>query len=153
MATRKVKDAKDLETGELVYLKGHAKATYMSDGKTVEDAINDVASESQAGSAAYPVVKVDNSDGATLVLKPNTYYIIESYGDIIDIALDTKIEGIVNEYVFEFDTDRSIPSLIVPGGLVWFNNSELGKNLRCQISIVNNVAIFVAVSNMFIGDV
>lgn len=40
MATRKVKDAKDLDTGELVYIKGHAKATYMSDGRTVEDAIN-----------------------------------------------------------------------------------------------------------------
>ena len=40
MATRKIKDAKDLSTNELIYFKGHAKATYMSDGRTVEDAIN-----------------------------------------------------------------------------------------------------------------
>lgn len=39
MTTRKVKDAKDLSTDELIYFKGHAKATYMSDGTTVEDAI------------------------------------------------------------------------------------------------------------------
>lgn len=39
MATRKIKDAKDLSTNELIYFKGHAKATFMSDGKTVEDAI------------------------------------------------------------------------------------------------------------------
>lgn len=39
---RKVKDAKDLETNELIYLKGHAGATYMSDGSTVEDAINGI---------------------------------------------------------------------------------------------------------------
>lgn len=32
MATRKIKDAKDLSTNELIYFKGHAKATYMSDG-------------------------------------------------------------------------------------------------------------------------
>ena len=44
MATRKVKDAKDLATNELIYFKGHAKATYMSDGRTVEDAINDTPS-------------------------------------------------------------------------------------------------------------
>lgn len=44
MATRKVKDAKDLTTNELIYFKGHAKATYMSDGRTVEDAINDMPS-------------------------------------------------------------------------------------------------------------
>ena len=42
MATRKIKDAKDLSTNELIYFKGHAKATYMSDGTTVEDAINNI---------------------------------------------------------------------------------------------------------------
>lgn len=42
MATRKIKDAKDLTTNELIYFKGHAKATYMSNGKTVEDAINQI---------------------------------------------------------------------------------------------------------------
>lgn len=39
---RKVKNAKDLSTNELIYFKGHAKATYMSDGTTVEDAINNI---------------------------------------------------------------------------------------------------------------
>ena len=42
MATRKVKDLKDLDTGELIYAKGHAKATYMSNGQSVEDAINNI---------------------------------------------------------------------------------------------------------------
>lgn len=37
---RKIKDAKDLSTNELIYFKGHAKATYMSDGRTVEESIN-----------------------------------------------------------------------------------------------------------------
>lgn len=40
MSTRKVKDAKDLSTNELIYFKSHAKATYMSDGTTVEDTVN-----------------------------------------------------------------------------------------------------------------
>ena len=39
MSTRKIKDAKDLSTNELIYFKGHAQATYMSDGTTVEEAI------------------------------------------------------------------------------------------------------------------
>lgn len=39
MSTRKIKDAKDLESNELIYFKGHAKATYMSNGATVEDAL------------------------------------------------------------------------------------------------------------------
>lgn len=43
MSTRKVKEAKDLESNELIYFKGHAKATYMSDGTTVEETINNIA--------------------------------------------------------------------------------------------------------------
>lgn len=39
MATRKIKDAKDLNTGELIYFKGHARATFLSDGRNMEEAI------------------------------------------------------------------------------------------------------------------
>lgn len=42
MNTRKIKDAKDFSTSEKIYFRGHAKATYMSDGSTVEDAINNI---------------------------------------------------------------------------------------------------------------
>ena len=42
MSTRKIKDAKDLRDGFLIYFRGHAKATYMSDGSTVEDVINKI---------------------------------------------------------------------------------------------------------------
>ena len=42
MSIRKIKDAIDLATNEAVFFKGHAKATYMSDGSTVEDAINNI---------------------------------------------------------------------------------------------------------------
>lgn len=42
MSTRNIKDAKDLSTNELIYFKGHAQATFMSDGRTVEEALNDI---------------------------------------------------------------------------------------------------------------
>ena len=45
MATRQVKDAKDLSTNELIYFKGHAQATFMSDGRTVENMVEEVVSE------------------------------------------------------------------------------------------------------------
>lgn len=40
--SRKVMDAKDLNTGEAVYFASHAQATYMSDGSTVENAISNI---------------------------------------------------------------------------------------------------------------
>ena len=39
---RKVKDAVDLTTNEKIYFKGHAKATYLSDGRNVEEALGEV---------------------------------------------------------------------------------------------------------------
>ena len=44
MTMRKIKNAVNNTTGELIYFKGHAQATYMSDGRTVEDAVNSIGS-------------------------------------------------------------------------------------------------------------
>ena len=59
--TRKIKEAKDLSSGELIYFNGHAKATYMSDGSTVEDSINQLKNNSGSGDIAIPqIVYVPN---------------------------------------------------------------------------------------------
>lgn len=50
MGTRPVKDARDLETNEKIYFIGHAKATYMSSGKSVEEAINNIIINGGGGS-------------------------------------------------------------------------------------------------------
>lgn len=62
MATRIIKDAKDLSTGELIYFKGHAKATYTSDGISVEAALNEKASK------AYVDEKVANAGGGSITV-------------------------------------------------------------------------------------
>ena len=51
---RKVKDAVDLGSGEKIYFRGHAQATYMSDGRTVEEAVN------QGGGGKPTVSFLDN---------------------------------------------------------------------------------------------
>lgn len=53
MANRIIKDAKDVKSNELIYFRGHAKATYMSDGRTVEDAINSVGTGGGADMSNY----------------------------------------------------------------------------------------------------
>ena len=65
MSTRNIKDAKDLSSGELIYFKGHAKATYMSDGTTVEDAINNI----EVGSGG---VTITESEIAAMGFTKNT---------------------------------------------------------------------------------
>lgn len=65
MATRKIKDAKDFSTNELIYFKGHAKATYMSDGRNVEDAINDIPSSGGNGETCL-WIKAEGEAGVRL---------------------------------------------------------------------------------------
>lgn len=63
MGTRTVKDAVNLETGEKIYFKGHAKATYMSDGRTVEDAIRN----SSGGGNIYNDLEISKERFAELL--------------------------------------------------------------------------------------
>lgn len=66
MAKRKIKDAKDLSTNELIYFKGHAQATFMSDGRTVEEAINDIdLSDKQDKINDLAAIRSGASKGAT----------------------------------------------------------------------------------------
>ena len=82
--TRKVKEAKDLVTNELIYFTGHAKATYMSDGSTVEDDIitikDTVNNIKHLIEVTYSELKSlrDNSE-----LIPGSYYRITDYETII----------------------------------------------------------------------
>ena len=93
MSTRKIKDAVDHGTKELIYFKGHAKATYMSDGSTVEDTINNIES------------KIDLSDYVTTDE-------LEGYAKIEAIP---SLEGYVKESDLpnfdEFAKTEDIPSL------------------------------------------
>lgn len=78
MTTRRVIDAKDKD-GEKVYVKGHAKATYMSDGRTVEDAIKQIGTggggggSSEGEGSTKEVVRV--TDSIIEELEPNKIYI------------------------------------------------------------------------------
>ena len=90
---RKVKDAKEITTGEKIYFKGHAKATYMSDGRTVEDAINQAGIGGGSSSGESSSKEVVNVFGATIDrLEPNKIYIYElkyKNGDYVQYTFST----------------------------------------------------------------
>ena len=60
MANRKVKDGIDLLTNELIYFRGHAKVTYLDDGSTVEEKINELLEKETDLSNYYTKSEVDN---------------------------------------------------------------------------------------------
>lgn len=79
MSTRKIKDAKDLSTNELIYFKGHAQATYMSDGRTIEEAVSSISGGS-----------IDTSNLATKTELAQKQDIISDIDTIRDNAANYK---------------------------------------------------------------
>ena len=144
--TRKVKDAIDLNTNELIYFTSHAKATYMSDGTTVEDAIKSIGSNgSGTGSSAYPIV-IHESFDVHVTLTPNTFHVWEDVNDDLILLLGEEIDGVMNEYLFQFSRDPWIiggSSLSLPSTVKWADDiiPDFSDNsFVYQVSIVNNCA-------------
>lgn len=117
MSTRKIKNAVNNTTGELIYFKGHAQATYMSDGSTVEDTINNI--ESKIDLSDY--VKSEELEGYA---KTSDIPSLEGYAKTEDIpSLDgyaktediPSLEGYVQSSQLpdfnEFIKSDDIPSL------------------------------------------
>lgn len=78
MATRKIIDAE--HNGEKVWIKGHAKAIYMSDGSTVEDTINNI----QTGGITTETDPIFSASPAAGITDEN----ISSWNDKVD-----KVDG------------------------------------------------------------
>ena len=87
MSIRQIKDAKDLSTNELIYFKGHAQATYMSDGRTVEEAVNGISGGS-------------GEDSDIFIL------------DLFNVAGYPDVDDITNTGAIEFTVDSELMSQI-----------------------------------------
>lgn len=135
MAARTVKDAKDLDTNELIYFKSHAKATYMSNGTTVEDAINNI-----NDSGNYRLVEHGTSD-TVYILSSNTFH-VWSVVPSLTITFGNESVGMANEYIFQFISGTEPTILTLPDNIVWANDEipEIESNYVYQISILNGCA-------------
>lgn len=155
MATRKIKDAKDLDTNELIYFKGHAQATFMSNGQTVEEIIG------QKVFTGYPKITLNREPNVNeYILSPYTYYYfyfsdveLGTYPDNINIILDESNINTVGEFIIEFDAatndDPTMPQISFSADIKWANDIipifEIGY--RYVVCISNKIACFVKCEN------
>lgn len=104
MANRKIKDAKDAKSNELIYFRGHAKATYMSDGRTVEDAVNNMSGGSSSDMTNY-YTKAQIDAKGYLTSVPSEY--------VTDSELNTKgyLTSVPAEYVTETELNNVLGNL------------------------------------------
>lgn len=138
MATRKIKDAYDIDSGERIYYKGHALATFLSDGKNVEDAINSI----QTG--AYKKVTIDLTDA---VLQPNavTEWAAPISSELALSFAEQQDQGYAAEYIARFSVGADGVQLIVPDSVVWADGvlPAMANGKTYEISFVDNLATFL----------
>lgn len=146
MATRQIKDAKDLSTNELIYFKGHAQATYMSDGRTVEEAIT----SSTGGS-------IDTSNLAT---KEEVTAIQEAIADIDTIrtnaanykgtVTNVKIDNVTTYpssgsvslgYIHKQLVTSTSTSMTLSSNIYYRNTSTSLSSLTITLKAASNAAI------------
>ena len=166
---RKIKDAVDTTTNELIFFKGHAKSTYMSDGATVEDAIKNISASFDDIevnlSSYYTKSEIDsigflreknyqliNRNDNNAVIKPNTYNIWDKNTYPTIITLETPYDNnIINEYVIRFTIPASMVnySLSFNCEIKWVNNDVPTWESGCtyEISIVDGYAVFLKYFN------
>ncbi len=168
MATRQIKDAKDLSTNELIYFKGHAQATYMSDGRTVEEAVNSM-SGGGTSSGNITVIPYDGSEldsrnimdaidsttGEKVYFTGDANYIRCNNGMLIDYIDDKAAAAKIIKWDVEAGLVDYVPDealnwigtqegvLILNGGVaIMVLNEDIGLP-HAQSSVVKDNTIFV----------
>lgn len=121
---REVKDLKD-NNGNKFYAKSHAKAVYLSNGKTVEDAIE------------QPIIEQNET---TVEIAPN---VLNLWGEVtsLDITLADADATKVNEYMFQFTSGETATTLVLPAEIKWLSAPSIQANKVYQVSIINNLAV------------
>ena len=110
----------------------------MSDGRTVEDVIKNIGSNG----SVYPIVYHDSFD-TEITLTPNTFHVWEDAEDTLTLLFGEGIDGIMNEYLFQFSYAQLGYSLSLPSTVKWADDiipdfSDI--SFIYQVSIVNNCA-------------
>ena len=172
MSTRKIKDAKDLSTNELIYFKGHAQATYMSDGRTVEEAVNSMSGGSGGSSDAniQAVVRegyqepedrplrdaVDLTTGEKIYFAGDAKYIcVNGSSMLLDYIDDKVVASRIIKWDVEAGSVDDIPEevynwiytqegiLILNGGVAAIVTNEDTGTVSIQSSVVKDDNIVV----------
>ena len=92
---RKTKDAIDVETGEKIYFRSHATQTFMSDGRTVEQAIK---SGGGSGGGSYDDTEIQNKLTELSAKNERLKERIEEQDQFIEDLQNTKIEKENDDY-------------------------------------------------------
>ena len=87
------------------------------------------------------ISSVDGGTGEiTAELLPNVFH---TFGEVssLKITFGEGLPGIVNEYMFQFNSGSTPTVLNLPEGVRWIGSRVVKANRTYQVSILNNIAV------------
>lgn len=124
---------RDPNTGDPIYPMTTLDNIYDSEGNTIEAKIQD-ALEDFSG---YTPVEIVTETSGSFTLNPNTFYTFGTMSSLT-IALASPTNGILNEYMFEFDSGSTATTLTLPSGILWNITPSIVAYKHYEISIRYN---------------
>lgn len=88
---------------------------------------------------------IHSADDTILSIEPNVFHL---WGEMsaLGLSFTEGMEGMVNEYVFQFTSGATPTSLTLPDGIQWVNGEpNIEANKTYQVSVVNNIGLIVSV--------
>lgn len=82
---------------------------------------------------------------SSIELQPNVFYVLQNVDETLAVTLATPTDNtVVNEYMLEFDTGATPPSVSFPSAVVFPVGMVVSPSKRYQISIIDNIALYVS---------
>lgn len=128
--------------GEAGDVSGFATEDFVNNSvNTINETIN---SKADKDKLAYPYIS-QGLDITSTILKPNTFYV---WGEVaaLTLTLDAEVDGIANEYLFQFTSGATATTLSLPDTIKWSGGEtpEIEAGKTYQVSILNNCATLLA---------
>lgn len=90
--------------------------------------------------------EIDAEQDISEPIPPNKLINAGTISDDITITLDTTTNNTLSkEYMFQFDTGDTVPTITWPSSVMWVEEPDIEANHRYQVSILNDVGLIVGV--------
>ena len=135
-----IRQLKDRETEEFFVPVTHWDAVSTKPNVVINSPAGSVSDSDLQVQAVVPVIDLTSDSGTSYELDPNKFYLFGEKTSLT-ITLATGQTGILNEYVFQFNSGNIATSLYVPNTIEWMEEPDIQTNKTYQVSIINNLAV------------
>lgn len=121
----------------------------IDDQSDLQDVLDDFVTSDQVHSVSdveiyvtsqIPIIDKTEDSSSSFSINPNKMYMFGTRTNLT-ISFNAGLSGVVNEYMFQFTSDSTATTLVVPNTVVWLKDPDIQTGKKYMVSIENNLGI------------